>query len=220
MKHRRATFIRRTMGFKSMPDLGDFAEFADALSGQRVQRERVVRLALRPSEANANGDSAVANLSDVEVALEGTFRDLDRAVEELRVQNEALFNARCEMEESTTIFRDLFERAPFPYVVTTTATQITYANAATCTFLRRAKNALVRKPLTCFVPLGEREAFREAVLRSCTGGGVASWPVSLVPTGAKAIRCRVQVGLVEARNPGTAPALYWNIAEEHDEDLF
>src|SRR5688500_12859586 len=207
--------------YNLMPDIEEFAAFADQLDGNREQSEQVVRLALSRVTATERRRRTVLALNAAAAAVDGTFADLDRAVEELRVQNEALLHARVEVEESSAIYRDFFERAPFAYVITNTATHITYANDAACTLFRRPKNALVRKPLACFVPLRERDIFREAVLRSCTTAGVTSWPIGLVPTGAsQVVMCRVQVGLVEGRNPGAPPALYWYIAEESDEDLF
>src|SRR5215216_5339932 len=78
------------VGVKQTNDLSEFAEFADALQGQRMQSERVVRLALRRVGDRYPG-GVVDEMNDVANALESTLQDLDRAVEELRVQNEALF---------------------------------------------------------------------------------------------------------------------------------
>jgi PAS domain-containing protein len=203
-----------------MPDFGEFAEFAEALRGQRVQTARVVRRALRRA-SKRYPDAIGHELNDVYRALDGTLGDLDRAAEELRVQNEALFSAKLELEGSSAVFRDLFEFAPCAYVVTDPDTAIIYANNAASTLLRRPKNALVGKPLICFVPLEDRSLFRAAVVRSNLSSEVTSWPAVLLPSGAPAkIVCRMRV------RPATAPgtqqprALYWNITEEIDEDLF
>src|SRR5215207_7283872 len=105
------------MSAESTPDFGEFAAFAETLRGQRVHSARVVRRALRqagkryPNEINEE-------LNSVSQAFDGTLSDLDRAAEELRVQNEALFTARLELEGSSALFRDLFEFAPCAYVVT------------------------------------------------------------------------------------------------------
>src|SRR5688500_16014328 len=139
--------------YNLMPDIEEFAAFADQLDGNREQSEQVVRLALSRVTATERRRRTVLALNAAAAAVDGTFADLDRAVEELRVQNEALLHARVEVEESSAIYRDFFERAPFAYVITNTATHITYANDAACTLFRRPKNALVRKPLACFVPL-------------------------------------------------------------------
>jgi PAS domain-containing protein len=203
-----------------MPDFGEFAEFAEALRGQRVQTARVVRRALRRA-SKRYPDAIGDELSDVSRALDGTLGDLDRAAEELRVQNEALFSAKLELEGSSAVFRDLFEFAPCAYVVTDADTAILYANNAASTLLRRPKNALAGKPLICFVPLEDRSFFRAAVVRSNLSSEISSWPAVLLPSGAPAkIVCRMRV------RPATAPgtqqprALYWNITEEIDEDLF
>jgi len=209
------------MGFKTFPDVADFAEFAEALHAHGAESEQAVKTMIRRVQRDASDGSGAEDLATASQVLEGTFHDIDRAVEELRVQNEALAAARFDLEESSAIFRDLFERAPFAYLVTTTTAHITFANDAACTLLRRSKNALAKKPLASFIPLAEREAFREALARSCTSPVVATWPISLVPTDADtSVRCRVHVGAIEGRSPGTPTLLYWNIAEETDEDLF
>jgi len=208
------------MSVEPRPDFGEFAEFAETLRGQRVHTARVVRRALRRASSRYP-EGFAEELNDVSRAFDGTLSDLDRATEELRAQNEALFSARLELEGSAAVFRDLFELAPCAYVVTDADTAIIYANDAACTLLHRSKNALAGKPLICFVPLEHRSSFRAAVLRSSVNTAVTSWPAVLFPTGAPAeIACRMRV------RPATAPgtqqprALYWNITEEIDEDLF
>ena len=44
------------------------------------------------------------------------------------MQNEALSAARFDLEQSSALFLDLFERAPFAYLVTTKEAHITFAN--------------------------------------------------------------------------------------------
>jgi PAS domain-containing protein len=200
------------------PDPSAFAEFAETLRGDRIRSERDVRRALRRAGQQSQG-TAVEELSAVARALDGTLGSLDRAAEELRVQNEALFAARIELESVSAFFLDLFERAPSAYVVTSPDTRIRYANDAACSMLRRRKNALAGKPLICFVPLEERTSFRSAVVRANAASAVSQWPMSVFPTGAtRTLQCRACVRVVvDAR---LARALYWNILEETDEDLF
>lgn len=208
------------MNVEPPPDFGEFAEFADALHGKRARSARVVRLAISRA-GKRHPDGLSEELSDVSRALEGTLSDLDRAVEELRVQNEALFTARVELEDTSSLFHDLFELGPTPYLVTDVDTRILYANDQACALLRRAKNALSGKPLICFVPLEERSAFRAAVLRTNETTSVTSWPAVLFPSGAPAkIACRMRVRPASAPGTQMPRALYWNITEEPDEDLF
>ena len=203
-----------------MPDFGEFAEFAEALRGQRLRTARVVRQALRRA-GKRYPEGISEELDQVSRALDGTLGELDRAAEELRVQNEALFSARLELEGASAVYRDLFELAPCAYLVTDSDAGIIYANNAACDLLQRPKNALAGKPLTCFIPLEHRASFRAAVVRSNLSTTVTSWSAVLLPSGAPAkLACRMRV------RPATAPGtqkprtLYWNISEEIDEDLF
>ena len=195
------------MSTKSTADLTEFAEFADAVQGRRLRSERIVRHALERVGSRLPAEVG-PELMDVSRELDGTFRTLDSAAEELRVQNEALFSAR-------------FELAPTAYVVTDTDARVLYANDAACALLRCPKNALVKKPLACFVSLEERSGFRAAVLRARETNAVSTWPVGLFPRGAsRTLECRMRVRPVAASGSQPRLALYWNITEETDEDLF
>jgi PAS domain-containing protein len=206
------------MRIEPQPDLSDFAEFAETLRGDRIRSERVVRRALRRAGQRTHG-TATEELTLLSRAFAGTLGRLDRAAEELRVQNEALFAARMELETASAFFCDLFERAPSAYLVTSPDTRIRYANEAACSILRRRKNALAGKPLICFVPLEDRSDFRTAVIRAGSAAAVSQWPISLFPTGAsRKLQCRACVRVVADARPDRA--LYWNILEETDEDLF
>jgi len=202
------------------PDISTFAEFAEAIHGYRARTESLVRGALvRVGERQPSGASN--DLADVSRELESTFRTLDSAAEEIRVQNEALFAARTELEGSSALFHHLFELAPTAYLVTTDDTRIIYANQAACGLLQVSKNSLVGKPLTCFVALEDRSAFRAGVIRAGEATAVATWPASLAPRSSGTwVDCRMRVRSVSASGDSIPRMLYWNITEETDEDLF
>ena len=207
------------MSTDSLPDISQFAEFADTVRGKWANNEHAVRQALE--RVGDRLPAAGHELTDVSRELDGAFRTLDSAAEELRVQNEALFSARVELEGTSALFRELFDLAPIAYVVTDTETRIAYANDAACALLRCPKNALVRKPLTCFVSLDDRIQFRAAVLRARETDAVSTWPALLVPRGAaRTLECRMRVRPAAASGVQPLLALYWNITEEIDEDLF
>ena len=208
------------MSVEPKPDLSEFAQFADTLRGHRAVSERVVRHALS-RVVDRLPPAAREELDDVSQAFDGTLSDLDQAAEELRVQNEALFDARMELDSTSALFRDLFELAPVAYLVTTADTRVLYANQAACALLGRRKNGLAGKPLICHVPLEDRSAFRSAVLRSNSPGLVSEWSATLLPSGAAAkLTCRMRIRAVSAPGARSLCALYWNITEETDEDLF
>ena len=198
----------------------EFAEFAEILRDHRLANEPIVRLAMQRVKENSSSASR-GDLDEASDALDTTFGDLDRAAEEICVQSEALFNARVEIESGAALFRELFELAPCAYIVTTPDTRIMYANDAACSLLQRRKNALAGKPLIAYVPLADRGAFRSAVTRSTETTGVMDWPAKLQPTGASnPIACRIRIRSVSGSGAQVARALYWNITEETDEDLF
>jgi PAS domain-containing protein len=208
------------MSVEPNTDVSEFAEFADALRGQRAQSERVVRHALHRVDERHPG-RFLDEMRDISRVIDGTLGELDRAAEELRVQNEALLAARVDLEGTSLLFHDLFELAPSAYVVTTAETRILYVNQEACSLLGRHKNALAGKPLICYVPLEERGGFRTAVLRSTSPGAVSEWPATLLPRGAAAtIKCRMRIRAVSAPGTQASCALFWNIMEETDEDLF
>ena len=204
----------------SLPEMSEFAAFADALGGQRALSEPVVRQALARMGVR-HFDDIGDDLTSVSHEIGDTYQFLDNAVEEIRVQNEALFAARVELDAASALFRDLFELAPTPYVATDADTHIIFANEAACTLFRCSKNVLLGKPLDCFIALDERQAFRSAVLRTRQGDAVCTWPTALTPRGAGGlVYCRMRVRPASASGTQPPLALYWNITEETDEDLF
>jgi len=175
---------------------------------------------LRRAGAHSSTD-VLDELNAVSRALDGTLGNLDRAAEELRTQNEALFAARIELESTSALFRDLFEQAPVAYVVTTPDTRIIYANQAACMLLGRQKNALAGKPLICHVPLEDRGAFRSAVIRTASTTIVSEWSASVFSVNAATtIACRMRIRPVSSLGAHRRRALFWIITEETDEDLF
>jgi PAS domain-containing protein len=209
------------VGVQPNIDLSEFAEFVDALRGHRADSEQLVRHALR-RVGERYPERFLDEVRDISRAIDGTLGELDRAAEELRVQNEALLSARTELEGTSLLFHDLFELAPMAYVVTTPDTRILYANQEACALLlARPKNALAGKLLICFVPLEERSGFRSAVLRSASPGAISEWPATLLPSGAAAtIKCRMRIRAVSASRAPGSRTLFWNMMEETDEDFF
>jgi len=209
------------MSAESKPDISEFADFADALFKQRRRSEKVVRLAL--NRAKAQSPVPVNELNDVSRALDSALNVVEHAVEELRMQNDALFAARTEVEDAYAQFRDFFEFAPAAYVVTSPDTRVRYANQAACALLRLRRNGLVGQLLINWVPLEHRGAFRSALIRSLSPGMVSDWPATLLSkdgTSSRPFGCRMRIRAVVASGASSPTELYWNFTEETDEDLF
>ncbi len=171
------------MSVEPKPDVSEFADVADALHDQRVHSEQVVRRALSRA-GDRFPDRVSEELNSVSRAVDCALDVVDRAVEGLRAQNDALFAARTELEGAHAQFCDFFELAPAAYIVTTPDTRILYANQAACALLGRQKNELAGRLLIGCVPLEHRTTFRAALLRSSSPGMVSDWPATLLSTDA------------------------------------
>ena len=210
------------MSVEPNPNFTEFADFADALREHRVRSEQVVRRALNRAKERYPIPFA-EELHEVSRAVDGAFNDVERAVEELHLQNDALFAARTEIEEAYVQFRDFFEFAPAAYVVTTPETRVLYANHAACAMLGRRRNGLAGTLLISSVPLEHRAAFRSALVRSLSPGQVSDWPATLLANDGASTRlfcCRMRIRAVAKPGARSSSALYWNFTEETDEDLF
>ena len=93
------------MSVEQAPGTSTFAEFAEAIDEYRERTETIVRNPLdRFVGQSTSGDADLANVSR---EIEGTFRTLGGAAEEICVQNESLFAASIEVEGMAAVFRDL-----------------------------------------------------------------------------------------------------------------
>jgi PAS domain-containing protein len=200
-----------------MSTASEFLEFTDSLHERRVELLRAAPAALRAIGRSADSDMMPHVLETVRL-IDSAVADLESAEDELRAQNDALVEARFEVEESAALFRDLFELAPIGYLVTDTLGTIRQINATACLLLRRPKNAVVGKPLACYVDLDERSGFRTAFDRSRHSLDVEEWSVRLTPRNAPPIDCRVCVRVL--REPsGVVRALAWTFAETPSDPL-
>lgn len=210
------------------PDLGGSAEEC----GERRRRAEMLHqpllraLGLAAHDRAGCSDATRATMHATSDLLSDTFAELGEVEEELRMQNEALFAARFELEQEQQVFRDLFDLAPTASLVTTETGRILRLNQAALDLFARPTNALVGKPLAAYVALGDRPAFRTALCRSLRSPRVETWPVRLLPKHGAPIDCRVRTRVLHPLPPGASapnapdappdPALYWVVTEEFD----
>ena len=94
------------------------------------------------------------------------------------------------------------------------------SNAVGCTLVRRPM-PVVDKPMACFVPRGERDIFpRKQFSDVARAAGMKSWPIALVSSDRHARDLLSPGRRGSGRDPDALPSLFWNTAEETDEDLF
>ena len=116
-----------------------------------------------------------ASLEELQVALE----ELRVAEEELICQNEALADARAEVEAERQRYQELFDFAPDGYLLTDGVGTIQEANRTAAHMLNIAQHFLVGKPLAIFVAQEERRAFRDELNRMSQIERVQEWEVRL-----------------------------------------
>ncbi|HWN45239.1 MAG TPA: ATP-binding protein [Thermoanaerobaculia bacterium] len=97
-------------------------------------------------------------------ALQESLQELDVAEAELAQQNEELLTAREALEVERHRFRELFDEAPFPYLVTDAAGMVEEANLAAGELFNRSRSTLVDKPLPVLIAPDDRPRLR-ALLR-------------------------------------------------------
>ena len=96
-------------------------------------------------------------------ALQESLQELEVAEEELLRQNEALLQVREELEVERYRYRDLFELAPVPYLITDGQGTIQECNPAVGTLLGRPRKGLRGKPLAALTRQEDRPALRTLV---------------------------------------------------------
>jgi PAS domain S-box-containing protein len=207
-----------------MSERQTFDAFADALQQRRQLVESSARtLATRASvSGDADGGTAAPALwVEASALVEETLRSLTAAEAMLHAQNEALFDARLEMDEQGRRYQQLFEFAPAGYLVTDAAGRIRDINQAGAALLDRPRNALVGKSLTLFVAERERPAFRAALARLLRSRDVEEWAMRMTPARGAEVEVAATVRAVwDAR--GKVQALYWLLRDEsarHPDDL-
>jgi PAS domain S-box-containing protein len=102
--------------------------------------------------------------------------------EELRAQNEELFQTQAAVENERKRYQDLFEFAPDGDLVTDIHGNIFEANQAAVKQLNTPLAALVGKPITDFVHPQDKMAFCAELMSIPIDSAVKKWEGRLVPT--------------------------------------
>ncbi len=121
------------------------------------------------------------DISRLQSELELSYEELSVAEAELRAQYEQLASTQLQLERERLRYRDLFEHAPIPYLVTDAVGTIVDANIAATRLLGPDAERLRGKPLQTFIPLGARARFRRS-LAELAGAHVVRELVFIIAT--------------------------------------
>ncbi len=151
----------------------------------------------------------------VEEALEELHTSLEELKvtgEELRVQNEALLLSRREVDDERQRYRELFDLAPDPYLVTDLHGSIREANRAAVRLLGLRAQDIVHKPLVSFVAEGGKRAFRTRLLEVPSAGRLDGWDLVLTPRSGPPRQVSAVVAVGAGRSQGPS-VLRWALRD-------
>ena len=155
-----------------------YAGFVEHLAEQRRDAAETAPPLLRQI-GEALPPNAAGLLQQTARLLSDTLSSLADAESELQARHDDLLAAQLGLEAQRQLYRELFEYAPLPYLLSDAHGVIRHVNWAVTSLLGRPVNALVGKPLAAYVALEERGAFRAGLARAMAGDAVEEWPVRL-----------------------------------------
>jgi len=164
-------------------------------------------------ERSTNGDADPRLLDEVLEELSVALHELQAGSEELREQNERLLLAENRLSEERRRYQELFEFGPDGYLVTTATAVIREANRMAATLLGVTTANLFSKPLSVFVHIDRRPAFR-TLINSMAAGEMTTQTLetSMVRRGGGQFPAVLRV--TAARSPRTANVeLRWTLRD-------
>jgi len=127
--------------------------------------ERFAELCQRGRNGHVDPRLLEETLEELSVAL----HELQATSDALREQHEQLLRAETRLTEERRRYRELFEFGPDGYLVTTSTGVIRESNRMAGTLLGVLPGNLFSKPLSVFVPIDHRGAFRALLNRLAAG---------------------------------------------------
>jgi PAS domain S-box-containing protein len=167
-------------GIRPLPASPPAGAAPHRLAGEQVRRARLQVEALHRRAASL-GMEHDSMLEEAMEALYTTLEELQVSEEELRVQSEELATSEEMVETERLRYRELFERAPDAYLVTTPDGIVQEANAAAAQLLNVNARRLMGKPLGVFVPVDARREFRTQLGRAAREGRLSDWETFVRP---------------------------------------
>jgi two-component system, cell cycle sensor histidine kinase and response regulator CckA len=149
-----------------MPDRSTMVRLSSA-------RHRLERL--QHESVTAQPERFAAELAELQAQLS----ELEVAYEELEQQNDELLATREALEKQRHRYLDLFERAPFGYLVTDSMGTIEEVNQAAALLLGGSPDLVQGKPLSVYVSQESRADFRSLLAQARAGTEIVERRVML-----------------------------------------
>jgi PAS domain S-box-containing protein len=175
---------------KAIEDLGNkmqnFVQKIDAVRDRAAELQQRYRVSCDRTE-----QLIPQALAELETALE----ELHVAEEEMRVQNEQLAIANIKIQTEYQRYQELFEFAPDGYLVTDCAGLIREINCAAAKLVNAPQAYLIGKPLTNYIKLEQRQAFRTRLNQLHKTDKLTEWEVGVCPRHAPTIDVSITVAI-------------------------
>ena len=182
---------------------------------RRMVLERASTLLDQPA------DTGCADLTEalpaVSALLMTSLEELKVAEEELREQGDRLAGQQAAMDEAVRHYRQLFQHAPLPVILTDRYGTIHEANSAAAELLRRDAHYLHRKPLAALVTAPSRDKFR-VQLAMMTEDRSREWRLELRRNGDVSLEVSATVGFVPGVGPNRTGMLCWMVHPRTTDD--
>jgi diguanylate cyclase (GGDEF)-like protein/PAS domain S-box-containing protein len=175
-------------------------------------KQKVSSLRQRQAEVTIWDDEPLGQkevrLMQLKEEIYTALEELEVAEEELSEQSAALDIAKAAIKDKNRRYQELFEEAPFAYLVTDTYGIIREANRAAIALLKVRHNFIVGKPLIIFFTKEMRKNFLSKLNQLNQIERVEEWEVVMQPRYGAAIDVAVSVALVRNREDKPV-ALRW-----------
>jgi PAS domain S-box-containing protein len=166
-----------------------------------MKRDRLTEplrdFSLRLSELRQQLESHKLSMTVIELVetLATTLEELRTAEDELVAQDEALHDAYQALDSAHQHYRELFDAAPWVYIVTDSQGVIQEVNREAGVLLRVERQHLIGKPLSIYLAAPYRAEFRQRMLSLPNEEDIQTWEAELQPrhepTVPMAITCQV-----------------------------
>ena len=157
-------------------------------------------------------------LPNVSALLMTSLEELKVAEEELREQGDRLVNQQAAMEETVRHYRQIFEQAPLPVILTDRYGTIHDANLAAAELLRRDAQHLYRKPLAALVTTPSRDKFRVQLAMMMTDERPREWRLEVRRNGDLSVEVWATVGFVPDVGANRSGLLCWMVHPRRVDD--
>ncbi len=137
----------------------------DDVAAARKRIDTIFQRILQTS--NVNKEALDEAMEEFSLILE----ELNKALEELRINNEALGQARYQLEKEHLRFQDLFTHAPDAYIETDTRGIILQANEVASILFNLPPQQLINKSIGDFVAENDQDSFFELLDQPKSGSG-------------------------------------------------